>query len=494
AGKQALYSNTTGLSNTALGESSLFSNTTASGNTAVGNRALYSNSTGDFNTATGRSSLILNSTGTKNVANGESALFQNTTGNENTVMGYSAQYYNTTGSNNVAIGTEANLYNQTGTENTIVGHEAGQGTSTHSKTGNVFIGYRAGYNDITSNKLYIENSSSSTPLIYGDFANDSLRFNGNTNVIGTLNINDAYSFPTTDGTNGQVLSTNGSGVLSFSAFDVDDNDADSTNELNTNVVLNGNNLEVTDAGGTLSADLSLFLDNTDAQTLTITNDSLSISGGDTVNLASYLDNTDVQTLTITNDSLSITGGDTVSLVSYLDNTDAQTLSISNDSITISNGNQIDLSPYLDADNLGNHIATQNIQLNANWLSNDGGNEGIRIDNDGNVGIGTTAPEALLDIVSATQAHMLKLENTTAGGDFLTMIGDTGDTIFDFNSESLVSKEVIKIYDGNVQGAEISADPAAPTYFHSGNVGIGIKDPQVMLHLGGSDFNQGYIRL
>ncbi|MBN2089669.1 tail fiber domain-containing protein [candidate division KSB1 bacterium] len=38
------------------------------------------------------------------------------------------------------------------------------------------------------------------------------------------------------------------------------------------------------------------------------------------------------------------------------------------------------------DNLGNHIATQNIRLNGNWLSNDGGNEGIQIDNTGNVSV------------------------------------------------------------------------------------------------------------
>jgi hypothetical protein len=38
------------------------------------------------------------------------------------------------------------------------------------------------------------------------------------------------------------------------------------------------------------------------------------------------------------------------------------------------------------DNLGNHIATQNIRLNGHWLSNDGGNEGIEIDNSGNVSI------------------------------------------------------------------------------------------------------------
>ncbi|MEZ4960181.1 MAG: tail fiber domain-containing protein [Saprospiraceae bacterium] len=41
---------------------------------------------------------------------------------------------------------------------------------------------------------------------------------------------------------------------------------------------------------------------------------------------------------------------------------------------------------LPSDNLGDHTATQNIQLNGNWLSNDGGNEGISIDDSGNLSV------------------------------------------------------------------------------------------------------------
>jgi hypothetical protein len=44
-----------------------------------------------------------------------------------------------------------------------------------------------------------------------------------------------------------------------------------------------------------------------------------------------------------------------------------------------------------------HMAERNIQLNNNFLSNDGDNEGIRIDNSGNVGIGTGTPTARLNL-------------------------------------------------------------------------------------------------
>ena len=52
---------------------------------------------------------------------------------------------------------------------------------------------------------------------------------------------------------------------------------------------------------------------------------------------------------------------------------------------------------LGGDNLGNHSATQNIRLNNFWLSGDGGNEGIRINAVGNVGIGVSNPGSMLQI-------------------------------------------------------------------------------------------------
>jgi len=47
----------------------------------------------------------------------------------------------------------------------------------------------AGLNDTTDNKLYIENSQSSNPLIYGEFDNDLVRINGDLEVTGSTTLN-----------------------------------------------------------------------------------------------------------------------------------------------------------------------------------------------------------------------------------------------------------------------------------------------------------------
>ncbi len=52
------------------------------------------------------------------------------------------------------------------------------------------------------------------------------------------------------------------------------------------------------------------------------------------------------------------------------------------------------------DNLGNHVATQNIQANGNWLSGDGADEGLFIANNGNVGIANVT-----GFVPARQLHV-----------------------------------------------------------------------------------------
>ncbi len=209
-GNFALYSNTIGSQNTANGDKSLFYNTSGHDNTAVGHRSLYKNITGFSNVAIGTRSLYENTNSSNLVAIGDSSMYNNTTGQYNTAIGSKTLFSNTTGKYNTGIGTKANQYNEEGNNNTIIGYEAGRGSTLHNKSGSVFLGYQAGYYETNSNRLYIENSNITTPLIYGEFDNDLVRING------TLDINNAFLFPTTDGTNGQILKTDGSGILTWS--------------------------------------------------------------------------------------------------------------------------------------------------------------------------------------------------------------------------------------------------------------------------------------
>ena len=68
--------------------------------------------------------------------------------------------------------------------NTFIGMEAG--FDNISGSGNVFLGHRAGFQETGSDKLYIANSDTQTPLLYGDFSQSLLRVNGNLDVTGSF--------------------------------------------------------------------------------------------------------------------------------------------------------------------------------------------------------------------------------------------------------------------------------------------------------------------
>ncbi len=169
--------------NVGIGRKAMANSSSAARNIAVGAQALNANTVGSDNVALGYYALKNNLTASSNVAIGPQALEKNT-GATNVAVGSSASSSNTSGQSNVAIGHSANSLNQTGSQNTIIGYLAGKGASLHSKSGNVFLGYMAGYNETASNKLYIENSNSNTPLIGGDFAADEVYINGTIKITG----------------------------------------------------------------------------------------------------------------------------------------------------------------------------------------------------------------------------------------------------------------------------------------------------------------------
>jgi len=232
-GALSLYSNTSGIYNTAIGTSALYSNTTGNYNTAVGVSTLAYNTTGINNTSLGHWSLTNNTTGYNNVGVGRHALIANTEGFNNTSIGANSMVSNIDGEFNTALGTIALTNNTGGDYNTAIGYASlgnlttgstntalGAFAGLYNITGirNVFLGYESGRDETGSQKLYIDNSPTSTPLVYGEFDINLLRVNG------TLDINSAYQFPTTDGTANQVLATNGTGTIAWTDASAIDND------------------------------------------------------------------------------------------------------------------------------------------------------------------------------------------------------------------------------------------------------------------------------
>lgn len=158
------------------------------------------------------------------IGNGAGESLQN--GFENTFIGADAGRNSTTGGRNTFIGHNAGLNTTTGVSNVYIGEGAGYFNPTGSN--NVYIGQIAGFSGGASNELIISAGFSSEPLIYGQFDSAMFRING------TLDINDAFQFPTVDGDTNQVLVSNGSGKLEWQnsvANFIEDADGDTKIEV-----------------------------------------------------------------------------------------------------------------------------------------------------------------------------------------------------------------------------------------------------------------------
>ena len=163
------------------------------------------------------------------------------------------------------------------------------------------------------------------------------------------------------------------------------------------------------------------------------------------------------------------------------------------------------------DNLGNHIATQNIQLNGHYLSGDGGNEGVYVANDGKVGIGTTSPQQVLDLGSATSGRAI-VWGGPGGANWFDTIGASYSSaalslLFNLRTDTTKDQYLvsytgtyphtgIRIHDGIYFFAEPLASRTAGDVFDypsatrlyikgDGNVGIGTTSPTAKLQVTGT---------
>jgi hypothetical protein len=203
-GYQSGYSTTGGTygweasNNVFIGPSAGYNNTEGANNIFIGNESGTSNITGNLNVYIG-ASAGRNSNNYRNVFIGNSTGFDNTLGSDNVFIGNQTGEHSTTGTNNIYLGTVAGWYNDSGSNNIFIGSYAGAdiksgnnniflGNQTGSlKTkgnGNIFIGNGTGYLEPWSNRLYIDNSSITQPLIYGDFNKNQVVINGDSTMNG----------------------------------------------------------------------------------------------------------------------------------------------------------------------------------------------------------------------------------------------------------------------------------------------------------------------
>jgi hypothetical protein len=218
-GYQALKSTSTGDSNVAVGYLALANATTQARNTAVGygafdeingtNNVSYSTGLGFGVDSGGNDRVIVIghnvlALGSNSVSIGGSAGYQGTTiGNaaknyrgvsigwaaggllqgstdHNIFIGVQSGYNGNGCSFNTFVGQLSGTNLSGGDNNVLLGYQSGYNVANGSN--NIFLGYQSGYNETGSNKLYIENSNSSSPLIYGEFDNDIVRVNGTLEV------------------------------------------------------------------------------------------------------------------------------------------------------------------------------------------------------------------------------------------------------------------------------------------------------------------------
>ncbi len=121
------------------------------------------------------------------------------------------------------------------------------------------------------------------------------------------------------------------------------------------------------------------------------------------------------------------------------------------------------------DNLGNHTATKNIKLSGNWLSGDGGNEGVYITNAGNIGLGKSNPQKKLDVSGTVK--MIGFQMVTNAGNNKVLTSDaSGNGTWKTASSSGDNDWTIS---GNNMYSAVS-----------GKVGIGTSSPTDKLHVNG----------
>jgi hypothetical protein len=233
----------TGQYNTGIGYLAGVSITSGSENTVLGLSAGQQITTGGSNTLIGSGAGLYISANGSNTAVGRNSFRSYGTVSNSTAIGSSAGFY-AQGSGHTLIGSNADSYTDSGSyNNTAIGKETGIQTSSTGVSGTVCIGIDSSGNAAvaTSSNQFVLGAINhkyrfpgvvETSLVLGPTGTltgqtGELRFrelvaNG-THSVGLkaadlIAADVTWTLPSADGTSGQALVTNGSGVLSFSSI------------------------------------------------------------------------------------------------------------------------------------------------------------------------------------------------------------------------------------------------------------------------------------
>ena len=459
-GYQALYSNTTGISNVAIGSQALYSNTTGGSNVAIGRNALYFNTTGSNNTANGRHALYFNTTGSGNIATGYQALYFNTTGINNVASGRAALYSNTTGSGNIATGYQALYLNTTGINNTAIGRQSLYSNTTGGS--NVASGRAALYSNTTGNsntaigrRALLDNTTGTDNTTLGYQAGSALTTGSNNTIIGAI-----------QGTAGL------SDTVIIGAGATERLRIDSSGNVGIGTSSPSRQLDV--RTGSFNSAVAQFTGANDGRGLLIST-FLRASNDDSVDYDAQFgghhtfSSSGSEHLRITNtgnvgigtdnpqDPLEIKGSANIAL--RLTDTTGGCSRIEYTEGTTSSKLTIEADPF--------NASTPDTKINFEI----DGSEKMRIISTGNVGIGTSYPNAKLDVRGTSDSPSL-----TFNGSGQAIVGDSASQL----AIGRVSSNPFSLYlQGRASNNGVRNISLAPV---GGNVGIGTSSPSALLHL------------
>lgn len=133
------------------------------------------------------------------------------------------------------------------------------------------------------------------------------------------------------------------------------------------------------------------------------------------------------------------------------------------------------------DNLGDHTATAALNLAGNYLSGDGDSEGIYVDPNGDVGIGTGEPAATLDINGSSG----NIAGYPVVGLLTSPNSGSWSLVFRNHNAGLTNATGFYVdHDGDLVLGSEDQDSIMRWDPHTGRVGVGTALPETLMHVAG----------